>query len=413
MFTCQTELRHLGPQQRRYIEERLDDSESWRDLIEIIPKQLDPLSDEDDARSPADGRVPLLIDQTKYQLLEKQMHQRDGSPSKALLDYWSTYGRRRPTVEHLLYYAARSKLNRLVNYLLFDLAEVHLKGARLARKTRTFLIHSFFFDNDQDERLKQFIDRLAREGDLDDDLKENSSDQKNRTYRPELFSAHKAGDPQDDADDDLNVGIRRLPFDLVQQATNGFNETAVKDNGNLLGRGGFGKVFLARMPIDKTANEQLVAIKVVSNEFKGQYLTELNTLAEYRHPNLLHLIGYSRGELQGQDTLCILSEYMINGTLKDCLLDTNVRPIEYRQRLVIIRQVIDAICHLHTYKPGSPLVHRDITSNNILLDRDFNAKLCDFGLARQLLSKDETKTSEAIGTSFYMPAESLRGNFVT
>lgn len=412
LLTCQSELRHLGPQERRYIEERLDDSHSWRDLIEIIPKQLDPLTGdtEEDARSTTDsasGRLELLIDQSKYQLLENQMQLKNGSPSRALLDYWSTYGQRRPTVEHLLYYAAGCKLNRLVNYLLFDLAKVHLSSAELARKTRTFLINSFFFDEEQDEKLKQFIDKLAREGDLGRD----SSDPEKPRYRPELFSVHKAGGPPSDEDATaVDLGIKCLPFELVEKATNGFNETAVKDKGNLLGRGGFGKVFLARMATDQPLNEQLVAVKVVANEFKGQYLTELKTLAEYRHPNLLDLIGYSRGPWQGQDTLCILSEYMMNGSLKDCLLEVNVRPIEYRQRVVIIGQIIDAICHLHTCKPGSPLVHRDITSNNILLDRNFNAKLCDFGLARQLSSKDETKTSNAIGTSCYMPIESLRGN---
>ena len=302
--TCQTELRHLSPQARRYIEARLDDSYSWRDLIGIIPKRLDPLSDADDERPNEDAdRVVLLIDNAKYQLLENQLHLKNGSPSRALLDYWSTYGVRRPTVEHLLYYAARCKLNRLVNYLLFEVVQVQLGSAELGAKTRNFLINSFFFDEQQDERLRQFIDRLVSESDFGQQKERNDS---NRT-------------DQCGAQKETDFGVRSLPYDLVRRATNDFNKTSLKDGGNKLGQGGFGAVYLAKIArndlpdeqldceLDYTGSHYLVAVKVVANEFRNQFLNELKYLAEFRHPNLLNLIGLS----QYRDTLCILSEYMV------------------------------------------------------------------------------------------------------
>lgn len=414
--TCQTELRHLDLKARRNIETLLNDSNSWSDLIKIIPKRLDPLSDGldenesgGDALNSAPGRLEPLIDHPKSQLLENQLQLNNGSPAKALLDYWSTYGVRRPTVEHLLYYAARSKLNRLVNYLLFDLVEVHLRSAaELGAKTRAFLVNNFFFDNDQDNRLRQFIDKLSRESDFGLQKDSNNSE-------TDLFSARKERRPHAD------LGIRSLPFELVRKGTNDFNETSLKHGGNKLGQGGFGAVYLARIArsdlpkdeelnceLDFTNSHYLVAVKKVANEYRDQYANELKCLAEFRHPNLLNLIGLSQ---QG-DTLCILSEYMINGSLHDCLLETNVHPIQYGQRIRIIGQIIDAICHLHTFRSDKgPLVHRDISSNNILLDRNFNSKLGDFGLARLLSSKGETKTSNAIGTSCYMPMEAIRGRF--
>lgn len=160
--------------------------------------------------------------------------------------------------------------------------------------------------------------------------------------------------------------------------------------------------------IDHTGENYLIAVKVVSNEFREQFNSELSFLTEYRHPNLLNLIGVS---CWSDSKLCILSEYMINNSLRDCLLSTNIRSLDYTQRIKIIGQIIDAIFYLHTAKKEA-LIHRDLTSSNILMDRNFNAKICDFGLARiAKLTNKTINTVNIIGTSVYMAPESFRGMY--
>lgn len=403
MATCKTELRHLNQQERRKIENLLNASDSWKDLISLIPKELDLLNDTSNEELNDQNLEILLIDNAKYELLEQQKFAKNGSASKALLDYWSTYSMRRPTIEHLIYYSARCNLNRLVEYLIIDLLKCNSNfQCEFAKKTKNYLINKYLFDKEQNKQFDQFIDNL-RKDDFKKDLKignkENNLDHKNF---------------------ETNCSIRTFDFELIKKYTNNFNEDKLKDGGNKLGEGGFGVVYLAKIPkndelikdklnceLDHINQNYLIAVKVVSNEFRNQYLNELKYLAEFRHSNLLNLIGLS----YSGNTLCILSEYMINGSLHDCLLETNYKPIDCEQRIKIIEQIIDAVCHLHTFEKV-PLVHRDIKSSNILLDRKFNSKLCDFGLARLgSLNSKTINTFNIIGTSVYMSPEAFKGNF--
>lgn len=378
-LTCKTELRRLNQLQRGEIEKLLNESDSWRELVAIIPKELVSLNDSNDRPDEATSR-PLLIDNDKSLILEKQ--KLTGSPSAALLDYWSTFGMRRPTIEHLIYYASRCRLYRLVDYLVNLLESKSIDEC--SPRTKELLINKFEFEGEQ---------QSVEIGQSDDD----------ETNRPNVR---------------LNIpGVREMDFDLIKRYTNNFNEIKLKDGGNKLGEGGFGVVYLAKVPknelkdaldceLDFTGKHYLIAVKVVSNDFKEQYKTELIHLVEYKHPNLLNLIGLSFYA----GTWCILSEYMINNSLQDCLLKTNVKPIEHEQRIKIVRQIIDAVCYLHTAKEY-PLIHRDIKSSNILLDRNLNSKLCDFGIARTgSLTSKTMNTFNIIGTSVYMSPEAFKGN---
>ncbi|KAH6832282.1 hypothetical protein C2S53_005631 [Perilla frutescens var. hirtella] len=181
----------------------------------------------------------------------------------------------------------------------------------------------------------------------------------------------------------------------IQLATRSFSDA------HLLGKGGFGNVY--RGVINNCCD--FVAIKrLKSNSKQGahEFLTEIETLTELRHVNLVPLIGYcnENGEM------ILVYEYMANGTLADHLykLSSNSNDcssLSWKQRLSICIGAGRGLDYLHT---GHSLIHRDVKASNILLDDDFVAKVSDFGLAKHLSrSKLHSHVSTKIkGTYWYM-----------
>lgn len=95
-------------------------------------------------------------------------------------------------------------------------------------------------------------------------------------------------------------------------------------------------------------------------------------LSKYRHPKIVLLLG----AVTVPPTLCIVMEYVKDGTLYD-LLHKKKMSLSDKQKENIVRQLISAFSYLHCHG----IVHRDIKSHNVLID-NFNIKICDFGLAR-------------------------------
>uniref|UniRef100_H2Y7W7 Protein kinase domain-containing protein n=1 Tax=Ciona savignyi TaxID=51511 RepID=H2Y7W7_CIOSA len=96
---------------------------------------------------------------------------------------------------------------------------------------------------------------------------------------------------------------------------------------------------------------------------------ELNYLAEYRHPNIITLYGWS---LNGPDP-CLVYEFMSNGSLQDRLQCVgNARPLTWEQRVKISCGAARGLQFLHTMK-AKPLIHGDIKTANILLDESYTA----------------------------------------
>jgi serine/threonine-protein kinase CTR1 len=96
-------------------------------------------------------------------------------------------------------------------------------------------------------------------------------------------------------------------------------------------------------------------------------------ISKYRHPNIVLLIG----AVTIPPTLCIVMEYIKNGTLYQVLHQKKV-DLNDKIKAKIVKQIISVIKFLHSHG----IVHRDIKPHNVLVDYDWNIKICDFGLAR-------------------------------
>ncbi|KAJ0852932.1 putative protein kinase RLK-Pelle-L-LEC family [Helianthus annuus] len=160
-------------------------------------------------------------------------------------------------------------------------------------------------------------------------------------------------------------------------ATKGFSEDQI------LGSGGFGRVFRAVLPSDGT----LAAVKCLTetgSRFEKSFAAELVAVAHLRHRNLVPL----RGWCVNNDQLLLVYDYMPNRSL-DRLLFRRVGnnknlaapPLDWDRRMKIVKGLAAALFYLHEQLEAQ-IIHRDVKTSNVMLDSNFNARLGDFGLAR-------------------------------
>ncbi|MFS7925767.1 putative protein kinase RLK-Pelle-CrRLK1L-1 family [Helianthus anomalus] len=166
----------------------------------------------------------------------------------------------------------------------------------------------------------------------------------------------------------------RFSHDEIRSAMLNFNEASV------IGRGGFGKVYKGCIKNGSTSTN-VVAIKQLSSMSRQgftEFRAEVELLSQIRHCNLVPLVGYCD---EGQE-MALVYEYMPHGTLEEHLHKTNYS-LSWVQRLKICIGVARGLDYLHTGTgTRQGIIHRDVKSSNILLDRDFEAKISDFGLAK-------------------------------
>ncbi|KAL8232925.1 hypothetical protein R6Q57_002703 [Mikania cordata] len=150
----------------------------------------------------------------------------------------------------------------------------------------------------------------------------------------------------------------------------------------------------------------IVAVKQLNRDGKQgnkEFFVEVMMLSHLCHPHLLNLVGYcSEG-----DQRLLVYEYMSAGSLENHLLDPlpGKPPLDWSTRIKVAMQAAKGLEYLHmTNKP--PIIYRDFKSSNILLDKDFNAKLSDFGLAKLGPVGDKSHvTSRVMGTVGYCAPE--------
>jgi serine/threonine protein kinase/tetratricopeptide (TPR) repeat protein len=171
-----------------------------------------------------------------------------------------------------------------------------------------------------------------------------------------------------------------------------------------LGRGGMGRVYRA---LDKEVNEE-VALKLIRPEIASERKTldrfrnELKTARRVSHRN----IGRMYELMEEKGTHFITMEYVPGGDLKSAIHRFGRLPVG--KSLSIAKQVAEGLAEAHRLG----VVHRDLKPGNIMIDREGNARILDFGIARSLEEKGITGAGVMIGTPEYMSPEQAEGRDV-
>ncbi|XP_052485384.1 L-type lectin-domain containing receptor kinase IV.1 [Gossypium raimondii] len=195
---------------------------------------------------------------------------------------------------------------------------------------------------------------------------------------------------------ELEYGPHRFKFKDLYVATKGFKDK------ELLGAGGFGRVYKGVLPTTKLE----VAVKRVSRESKQgmkEFIAEIVSIGRLRHRNLVQLLGYCRR----QGELLLVYDYMPNGSLDKYLYNQPKLTLNWSQRFRVIKGVASGLFYLHE-EWEQVVIHRDVKASNILLDSGLNGRLGDFGLARLYDHGTEPQTTHVVGTVGYLAPELTR-----
>ncbi|EOX92937.1 Leucine-rich repeat transmembrane protein kinase isoform 1 [Theobroma cacao] len=197
---------------------------------------------------------------------------------------------------------------------------------------------------------------------------------------------------------DLQTGIFSLR--QIKAATKNFNAE------NKIGEGGFGCVYRGLL-----SDGTVIAVKQLSSKSKQgnrEFVNEIGMISALQHPNLVKLYGCC---VEGNQLLLVY-EYMENNCLSRALFGkdaTHKLKLDWPTRQKICLGIARGLAYLHE-ESRIKIVHRDIKTSNVLLDKNLNAKISDFGLAK-LNEDDKTHISTRIaGTIGYMaPEYAMRG----
>ncbi|CAL9159477.1 unnamed protein product [Musa hybrid cultivar] len=204
--------------------------------------------------------------------------------------------------------------------------------------------------------------------------------------------------------------LRKFTFSDLKSATRNFRPES------LLGEGGFGCVFKGWIEENGTAPVKpgtglTVAVKTLNHDgLQGhrEWLAEVNYLGELQHPNLVKLIGYCIED----DQRLLVYEFMPRGSLENHLF-RRALPLPWSIRMKIALGAAKGLAFLHE-EAERPVIYRDFKSSNVLLDVDYNAKLSDFGLAKDAPDGDKTHVSTRVmGTYGYAAPEYVMTGHLT
>ncbi|KAA0039187.1 somatic embryogenesis receptor kinase 2 isoform X1 [Cucumis melo var. makuwa] len=199
-------------------------------------------------------------------------------------------------------------------------------------------------------------------------------------------------------DPEVHLGqLKRFSLRELQVATDSFS------NKNILGRGGFGKVYKGRL-----ADGSLVAVKRLKEERTPggelQFQTEVEMISMAVHRNLLRLRGFCMTPTER----LLVYPYMANGSVASCLRERppSQPPLDWRTRKRIALGSARGLSYLHDHCDPK-IIHRDVKAANILLDEEFEAVVGDFGLAKLMDYKDTHVTTAVRGTIGHIAPEYL------
>ncbi|KAL2651425.1 hypothetical protein R1flu_019553 [Riccia fluitans] len=194
---------------------------------------------------------------------------------------------------------------------------------------------------------------------------------------------------------DLEIVVpRQYSYKELSSATHGFSSKYI------VGEGGFGTVYKGVLKETRCP----VAIKRLSQyarQGEREFMAEVKIISQLRHRNLVQLLGWC----YEKDELVLVYEYMPNGDLDDLIFADNPKTeLSWKQRYNIFCGVATALVYLHE-EWEQRVVHRDVKTSNVMLDRNLNARVGDFGLARLSAHSQAPRSTLVAGTLGYLAPE--------
>lgn len=368
----------------------------------------------------------------EYDVLTIQSLRKEKNPTDELLTMW---GHHNHTILELFvllsrmqHYQSMVPLKPFVEtkfHVLLDQGEGNLHrvlGKRLSKNTKDLKIGTQNFN--QVIPLEPNVPKIV----IEENTKEGSHKILNRPMQPiqigitpsnsnnllvASLAAALSPSSQHAPSNDKKSNDAAIPHTEATLPHASYNELSISTNEwnrhNILGKGGFGTVYRGSWKNTDVAIKKIEKRGLDSDESYAlqlqQSLREIKILNSCPHENILSLYAYS---LDGKAP-CLVYQLMKNGSLEDRLLvKQKTQPLTWIQRHEIAKGTARGLQYLHTIGE-KPLIHGDIKSANILLDKNFEPRIGDFGLAREGPERDSMKVSKIHGTRPYLPEEFLHG----
>ena len=150
-----------------------------------------------------------------------------------------------------------------------------------------------------------------------------------------------------------------------------------KEEEKQIGKGGMGELYLGEWQGKQIAIKKIKLDYIKNNVLSNKFINEINIIASMRHPNILLYMGVT---IDNNNNYYMITEYLPQGSLHEYLhppKKTKKIPLTDKQKIKIALQIAIAIQYIHSRK----ILHCDLKSANILIDKNFNIKLSDFGLS--------------------------------
>ncbi|KAG0575356.1 hypothetical protein KC19_VG339300 [Ceratodon purpureus] len=199
-----------------------------------------------------------------------------------------------------------------------------------------------------------------------------------------------------------SISTNQYTYKELKSATQKFHQD------NKLGEGGFGEVYQGTLK-----NGTVVAVKKLSaNSKQGarEFLNEVIVISRVQHRNLVEL----RGCCVEKHHRLLVYEYLENRSLRQSLLGgpKEAMDIDWQTRFNIALGTARGLAYLH-FEVTPRIIHRDIKASNVLLDRNLEAKIADFGLAKLFPEEQSHFTTNVAGTLGYVAPEYVTRGILT
>ncbi|KAI6698127.1 hypothetical protein NL676_018246 [Syzygium grande] len=190
--------------------------------------------------------------------------------------------------------------------------------------------------------------------------------------------------------------FRVFSYKEMKAATMGFHPS------NKIGEGGFGSVFKGRLQDGTTVAIKVLSVELESMRGEREFISEITALSHIKHENLVSLRGCC---IEGADRFLVY-ENMENNSVAHTILGEDQKRMRFNweARRKIMLGIARGLAYLHE-EVEPHIVHRDVKASNILLDRDFNPKVSDFGLSKILTGSITHISTRVAGTLGYLAPE--------